>query len=62
MSRKKKEKKLSQPHAKTFEYLLKEKETAASLLKEYLPGKISENLDFDSYLQPGVKEQALGYI
>jgi predicted transposase/invertase (TIGR01784 family) len=48
MSRKKKEKKLSQPHAKTFEYFFKEKETAASLLKEYLPGEISKNLDFDS--------------
>lgn len=48
MSRKREEKKLSQPHAKTFEYVFKEKETAASMLKEYLPMKIRNKLDFNS--------------
>jgi len=48
MPRKKKEKKLAQPHARTFEYVFKEKETAASLLKEYLPVKIRNKLDFNS--------------
>ncbi|MGD2088140.1 MAG: Rpn family recombination-promoting nuclease/putative transposase [Candidatus Aminicenantes bacterium] len=48
MSRKREEKKLSQPHAKTFEYVFKEKETAASMLKEYLPVKIRNKLDFNS--------------
>ena len=46
MPRKKKEKKLSQPHAKTFEYVFREKETTASLLKEYLPVEIRNKLDF----------------
>jgi len=39
---------LPQPHDRTFEYVFKEKETAASLLKEYLPVKIRNKLDFDS--------------
>jgi len=48
MPGKKKEKTLPQPHDRTFEYVFKEKETAASLLKEYLPVKIRNKLDFDS--------------
>jgi hypothetical protein len=38
MSRKKKDNKLPQRHDRAFEYFLKEKETAASMLKQYLPG------------------------
>jgi predicted transposase/invertase (TIGR01784 family) len=63
MCSKDKEKKLSQPHAKTFEYVFKEKETAASMLKEYLPGKIRNKLDFrtlkisnDSFLDKTLKD------
>jgi predicted transposase/invertase (TIGR01784 family) len=55
MTRKDKEKKLSQPHARTFEYVFREKETAASLLKEYLPEKIRNKLDFRSLRISNVK-------
>jgi predicted transposase/invertase (TIGR01784 family) len=48
MPREKKEKTLPQPHDRTFEYVFKEKETAASMLKEYLPVRIRNKLDFDS--------------
>jgi len=48
MPREKKEKTLPQPHDRTFEYVFKEKDTAASMLKEYLPVKIRNKLDFDS--------------
>lgn len=48
MSKKRKVDKLSQPHARTFEYFFKEKETAKSLLKEYLPEKIRKKLDFNT--------------
>jgi predicted transposase/invertase (TIGR01784 family) len=48
MPRKKKEKTLPQPHDRMFEYVFKEKETAASMLKEYLPVKIRNKLDFRS--------------
>jgi predicted transposase/invertase (TIGR01784 family) len=43
-----KEKKLSQPHARAFDFFFKEKETAASMLKGYLPGNIKKKLDFKS--------------
>jgi predicted transposase/invertase (TIGR01784 family) len=46
MSKKTKDNNLSQPHARTFEYVLRNKEAAASLLKEYLPVKIRNKLDF----------------
>jgi len=55
MTRKDKEKKLSQPHARTFEYVFREKDTAASLLKEYLPEKIRNKLDFRSLRISNVK-------
>ncbi len=48
MPRKKKEKTLPQPHDRMFEYVFKEKETAASMLKEYLPVKIRNKLNFRS--------------
>jgi predicted transposase/invertase (TIGR01784 family) len=58
MSRKKKskrnkkakaiEKELSQPHAKAFTFFFKEKETAVSMLKGYLPEDIKKKLDFKS--------------
>jgi predicted transposase/invertase (TIGR01784 family) len=48
MNKKKKENTLSQPHARTFEYVFREKETVVSLLKEYLPEKIRNKLDFNS--------------
>jgi predicted transposase/invertase (TIGR01784 family) len=36
------------PHDKLVKIFLGEKETAASLFKDYLPAKISKNLDFDT--------------
>jgi predicted transposase/invertase (TIGR01784 family) len=53
MSRKKRSKKatgkkLSQPHAKAFTFFFKEKETAISMLKGYLPENIKEKLNFKS--------------
>jgi hypothetical protein len=53
MSRKKrsktvKERDLSQPHAKAFTFFFKEKETAVSMLKGYLPENIKKKLDFKS--------------
>lgn len=41
-------KKLSQPHAKAFTFFFKEKETAISMLKGYLPENIKKKLDFKS--------------
>jgi predicted transposase/invertase (TIGR01784 family) len=55
MPGKKKEKTLSQPHARTFEYVFKEKETAASFFKEYLPEKIRNKLDFRTLKISNVK-------
>lgn len=55
MPRKKKEKKLPQPHARTFEYVFKEKETALSFLDEYLPEKIRNKLDFRTLKISNVK-------
>jgi predicted transposase/invertase (TIGR01784 family) len=55
MPGKKKEKKLPQPHARTFEYVFKEKETAASFLKEYLPEKVRNKLDFRTLKISNVK-------
>jgi predicted transposase/invertase (TIGR01784 family) len=46
MSKQAEDKNLSQVHARTFEYVLRNKEAAASLLKEYLPVKIRNKLDF----------------
>ena len=46
MSQEKQDKNLSQAHARTFEYVLRNKEAATSLLKEYLPVKIRNKLDF----------------
>jgi predicted transposase/invertase (TIGR01784 family) len=53
MSRKKRSKKasskeVSQPHAKAFTFFFKEKETAVSMLKSYLPGNIKKKLNFKS--------------
>jgi len=55
MSKKTKDNNLSQPHAKTFEYVLRNKEAAASLLREYLPVKIRNKLDFRSLRISNVK-------
>ena len=46
MSKQTEDKNLSQVHARTFEYVLRNKEAAASLLREYLPVKIRNKLDF----------------
>jgi predicted transposase/invertase (TIGR01784 family) len=46
LAKKTKDNNLSQPHARPFEYVLRNKEEAASLLKEYLPVKIRNKLDF----------------
>jgi predicted transposase/invertase (TIGR01784 family) len=46
--RSKKDKYLSQPHAKAFTFFFKEKETAISMLKGYLPGNIKKKLNFKS--------------
>ena len=53
MSRKKRSKKasskeVSQPHTKAFTFFFKEKETAVSMLKSYLPGNIKKKLNFKS--------------
>jgi predicted transposase/invertase (TIGR01784 family) len=53
MSRKKRSKKasskeVSQPLAKAFTFFFKEKETAVSMLKSYLPGNIKKKLNFKS--------------
>jgi predicted transposase/invertase (TIGR01784 family) len=77
-SKKHKEKKLSQPHAKAFTFFFKEKETAVSMLKGYLPANIKEKLNFkslkiskDSFIDKRLKnyfadllykEQTLGYL
>jgi predicted transposase/invertase (TIGR01784 family) len=46
MSKQTEDKNLSQVHARTFEYVLRNKAAAASLLREYLPVKIRNKLDF----------------
>ena len=46
--RSKKDKELSQPHAKAFTFFFKEKETAVSMLKGYLPESIKKKLNFKS--------------
>ena len=47
-SKKSKNNKLSQPHARTFTFFFKEKETAISMLQGYLPEKIKKKLNFKS--------------
>ena len=73
MSRKKKskrskkakaiDKELAQPHAKAFTFFFKEKETAISMLKGYLPENIKKKLDFktlkiskDSFIDKRLKD------
>jgi predicted transposase/invertase (TIGR01784 family) len=45
---KSKQKELSQPHARAFNFFFRERETACSMLQEYLPGKILRKLDLNS--------------
>jgi predicted transposase/invertase (TIGR01784 family) len=42
------DKELSQPHAKAFTFFFKDKETAISMLKGYLPENIKKKLNFNS--------------
>jgi predicted transposase/invertase (TIGR01784 family) len=42
------DKELAQPHAKAFTFFFKDKETAISMLKGYLPENIKKKLDFKS--------------